>query len=197
MTVNVPPPSAKNGARRLGLLALGLLLGWSTVAAYALHAALPYNPIKLPFEDHFDIRLLLPEGWAFFTRDPRDPRMLPYQRGADGQWTRASRTPNFQPHNLFGIDRGGRAQGVEMGLLMEQTRQVDRIDCEVEPTLCLERAPVGEKIRNRSPNPTLCGEVGFVFQRAVPYAWSRTNREKSPEKKIIMPSKVLRLEIEC
>src|SRR5690606_6732348 len=91
VTANDPTPSVKNGARRLGLLALGLLLGWSTVTVYALHGALPYNPVKLPFQDRFNIRLFLPEGWAFFTRDPREDRMLPYLRGAEAGWTRASR----------------------------------------------------------------------------------------------------------
>ncbi|WP_232293471.1 SdpA family antimicrobial peptide system protein [Stigmatella aurantiaca] len=191
---DTPSPAPRSaGPRRLGLLALGLIIGWSTVAAYALHAALPYNPIKLPFEDQFDIRLVLPEGWAFFTRDPRDERMLPYVRGADAQWSSASHTPNFQPRNFFGIDRAGRAQGVEMGLLMDAARKAERQACEEEPSVCLERAPVAQKLSNASPHPTLCGQVGFVFQKAVPWAWSRSNREK----KIIMPSKVLRLDIEC
>ncbi|SEU34443.1 SdpA family antimicrobial peptide system protein [Stigmatella erecta] len=185
--------SRSAGPRRLGWLALGLIIGWSTVAAYALHAALPYNPIQLPFADRFDIRLVLPEGWAFFTRDPRDDRMLPYVRGADAQWSMASHTPNFQPRNFFGIDRAGRAQGVEMGLLMEAAREAERQGCEEAPVACLERAPVARKVSNTSPHPTLCGEVGFVFQRAVPWAWSHSRREK----KIIMPSKVLRLDIEC
>lgn len=197
MTSNASTPPTTSGARRLGVLALGLLLGWTTVTVYALHAALPYNPIKLPFADRVDIRLLLPEGWAFFTRDPRDDRMLPYLRGPEARWARASRTPNFQPQNLFGIDRAARAQGVELGLLMEQAHEARRTACEGEPTVCLESAPVAEKVRNKSPNPTLCGQVGVVFQRAVPWAWSRTNQEKTPEKKIIMPSKVLRLDVEC
>ncbi|WP_242592477.1 SdpA family antimicrobial peptide system protein [Corallococcus exiguus] len=177
----------------MGLLALGLLLGWSSVAAYALHAALPYNPLQLPFEDRFDIRLVLPEGWAFFTRDPRDERILSYLRTPDGQWLRAARTPNFQPQNSFGIDRAARAQGVEMGLLLEATRQLGRHACEEEPLKCLERTPSGQKLRNESPNPTFCGQLGLVFQPAVPWAWSRSNRGKT----VAMPSKVLRLDVEC
>ncbi|MFP2904935.1 SdpA family antimicrobial peptide system protein [Pyxidicoccus sp. 3LFB2] len=187
------PSSEPARTRRLGLLALGLILGWSTVTVYALHAALPYNPIQLPFEDRINMRLVLPEGWAFFTRDPREDRMLPYVRATDGQWAWASQTPNFQPKNAFGIDRAARAQGVEMGLLMEQAREYARQACEEDPRRCLERASPGKPLRNRSPNPTLCGQVGFVFQRAVPWAWSRTSQGKP----IIMPSKVLRLEVEC
>lgn len=179
--------------RRLGLLALGLLLGWSTVTMYALHAALPYNPIRLPFEDRLDMRLILPEGWAFFTRDPREDRMQPYLRGADGQWSTASMTPNFQPKNFFGIDRAARAQGVEMGLLLEAARQVERSACEEEPQVCLGRATVGRTLRNISPSPSLCGQVGIVFQRAVPWAWSRSSQGKP----ITMPSKILRLDVEC
>jgi antimicrobial peptide system SdpA family protein len=193
VTSNASPPSAAPGSRRLGLLALGLILGWSTVAAYALHPALPYNPIKLPLADRFDVRLVLPEGWAFFTRSPREDRMMPFLRGADGQWAGASRTPNFQPQNFFGIDRAARAQGVEMGLLLEASRSTARQPCEEEPAVCLARAPVALTLRNGSPRPTLCGPVGFVFQKAVPWAWSRSNQDK----KIIMPSQVLRMDVEC
>ncbi|WAS84895.1 MULTISPECIES: SdpA family antimicrobial peptide system protein [unclassified Corallococcus] len=177
----------------MGLLALGLLFGGSSVAAYALHAALPYNPLQLPFEDRFDIRLVLPEGWAFFTRDPRDERILSYLRTPGGQWVRANQTPNFQPRNAFGIDRAARAQGVEMGLLLEATRQLGRHACEEDPLKCLERAPSERTLRNESPNPTFCGQLGIVFQPAVPWAWSRSHRGKA----VVMPSKVLRLDVEC
>ena len=193
MSSDTPHSAPVPGARRLGLLALGLLLGWSTVALYALHAALPPNPIKLPFAERLDMRLLLPEGWAFFTRDPRDERMMPFQRGPGGEWERASRTPNFQARNSFGIDRAARAQGGELGLLLSEARDTRRMDCEDAPTVCLERAPVALRLHNSSPNPTLCGSLGLVFQKAIPWAWSRSGREKG----IIMPSKVLRLDIEC
>lgn len=188
-----PSSSAAPGARRLGLLTLGLVLGWATLTVYVLHAALPYNPIRLPFEDRFDVRLVLPEGWAFFTRDPKDERMLPMIRGERDQWRRASQTPNFQPRNFFGIDRAARAQGVELGLLLEEARGAERAACEEAPEVCLARIPVAQRVHNRSPNPTLCGQVGVVFQKAVPWAWSRSSQEK----KIIMPSQILRMDVEC
>ncbi|HVG60573.1 MAG TPA: SdpA family antimicrobial peptide system protein [Hyalangium sp.] len=191
MTANTSPPDALR-ARRLGLLALGLITGWSIVAAYALHSALPYNPIKLPFEDRVDVKLVLPEGWAFFTRDPRDERMMPFQRGEHGGWVAANKTPNFQPQNSFGIDRAARAQGVELGLLLDGVRGEERLSCEEDPLVCLERAPVAQA-RNTSPRPSLCGQVGLVFQKAVPWAWARSSKDK----KIIMPSKVMRMDIQC
>lgn len=193
MTESTPPSPQTSPSRRLGLLALGLILGWTTLTVYALHAALPFNPIELPFEKHFNIKLLLPEGWAFFTRDPRDDRMLPYQRTPEGQWAWASDTPNFQWKNAFGINRAARAQGVELGLLMKDAATLPKVECKESPTACLERAPVAQTLRNTSPRPTYCGQVGLVFQRAVPWAWSRTNQGKP----ITMPSKVLRLDVEC
>ncbi|WP_075007689.1 SdpA family antimicrobial peptide system protein [Stigmatella aurantiaca] len=190
---SAPSPSRIRQARGLGLAALALILCWTTVTVYALHAALPHNPIHLPFEDQANIRMVLPEGWAFFTRDPRSDRMLPYIRGPGGQWTWASQTPNFQLQNSFGLDRAARAQGVELGLLLDEARDAGRQDCEDDPLACLEQAPVGQKLSNRSPRPTLCGQVGLVFQKAVPWAWSRSAQER----RVTMPSKVLRLDVEC
>ncbi|WP_228558196.1 SdpA family antimicrobial peptide system protein [Myxococcus sp. AB056] len=179
--------------RRLGLLALGLILGWASVTMYAVHASLPYNPIHLPFEKHFDMKLILPEGWAFFTRDPREDRTLPYLRTPEGQWVWASNAPNFQLQNAFGINRVSRAQSVELGILTNDAAALEQVACNEAPSTCLERAPVAKTLRNKSPRPTMCGELGLVFQRTIPWAWSRTHQDKP----ITLPSKVLRLNVEC
>lgn len=54
--------------RRIGLFTLALGAVWLLVFVYAVHIALPFNPIRLPFETS-EIRAWMPEGWAFFTRN--------------------------------------------------------------------------------------------------------------------------------
>lgn len=179
--------------KRLGLVALVLIAAWSTLAIHAVHAVLPNNPIKLPLAEVFDIRLILPEGWAFFTRDPRDPEAVVYLRGEDGQWRISPDVPRFHLSNAFGLDRYIRAHGVEMGLVMEEAQKAVRSDCEKEPQECLEKATAALTVNNPSPRPQLCGQVGIVLRKPVPWAWSRSHQQKP----ISMPSKVLRLEVQC
>ena len=100
--------------RRLGLVSAGLILGWLVVAIYVLDASLPFNPIRLPFEQALQLRRIVPEGWAFFTRDPREPQPLPFSRGPDRRWRSASLGPNGRWVHAMGFDRTPRAQGTEL-----------------------------------------------------------------------------------
>ncbi len=177
--------------RRLGLFALVLVGGWLTVFAYALHAALPFNPIRLPFEVRAKVRLLIPEGWAFFTRDPRKENMLLFTRHSDGTWVSALLGPNATPSNDFGLNRASRAQGVETALLMHEFPDSSFRDCRILPTDCLETTQLTNSINDASPNPSICGDIGFVMQKPVPWAWWASGQA------IVMPSRVARIKVDC
>ena len=56
--------------KTIGIYVLALLFFWTTVFAYAVHPVLPANPIDLPLEEKSPLVHFLPQGWAFFTRDP-------------------------------------------------------------------------------------------------------------------------------
>lgn len=109
-------------ARALGVqvLLVGVVLALFVV--YSVHAALPPNAITLPLENSIDIRVFAPQGWAFFTRDPQEARVLPFVRSKSGAWRSANLGPFAQPRYAFGLDRKPRAQGVEIGLLLGMLR---------------------------------------------------------------------------
>ena len=186
------PISHRRLLRALGLWTIGLLTAWSIVGAYVVHAALPFNPIHLPFEQVVPVRYFAPEGWAFFTRDPREERYDAFTL-LSGEWRGALLGPHSRPSNWFGLDRASTAQGVEIGLLLANIPEHDWHACRAEPTRCLAELGVPESPAtvNHSPEPTLCGDVGLSLQRPVPWAWSRSKT------KIVMPSRVLRLRISC
>ncbi len=179
--------------KRLGLVALVLLLGWSTLAIHAVHAVMPNNPIKLPLTKVLDFRLILPEGWAFFTRDPREPEATVYVRSSDGQWLITPGVPRFHWSTALGLDRHIRAHGVELGMLLEKAEKAERFDCTKEPQECLEQASVAAPMNNPSPAPQICGQIGIVMRKPVPWAWSLAHQAKP----ISMPSKVLRMDVQC
>lgn len=178
------------GLRRDGAVLLGLGLSYTLLFCYAVHAVLPFNPIKLPYESELPTTLFLPEGWKFFTRNPQEEQPLVFSRQG-GSWRSAARGPHASAANLFGLDRAGRAQGLETGLLIAKVPERSFTECKQDPAACLERAPVAAHVKNISPDPTLCGPVGIVLRKPVPWAWARTSQG------ITMPSRIARLEIQC
>jgi antimicrobial peptide system SdpA family protein len=159
---------------------------WGAAVLFVLDASLPYNPIRLPISGQ-QVHAWLPEGWGFFTRDPREPDLYVY-RNSHNRWETASLGPHSQPRHIFGLSRSSRAQGVELGLLLHRTPHTKWAECRGDPVLCLMAAPT-VTVQNPSSSPTLCNELGVILQPPVPWAWSAH--------KIRMPSKVIRLEVSC
>jgi antimicrobial peptide system SdpA family protein len=190
-STDTSPPDPATAAR-LGRLALILAAVGLVVCIYAVHAQMPTNAVSLPYEQSLrrPMQQLLPEGWAFFTRSPREPDLVPFTRDGEGRWSRALRAPHAEPHNVFGLDRRSRAQGVEMGLLTGGLTANDWRDCRGAIGECLEQAPA-VRIANLALAPTLCGDGGLASQPPVPWAWSRSADETT------MPSRTVRLEVSC
>lgn len=163
----------------------------AVIGSYAVHSQMPTNALELPGEGQLRpaLRVLLPQGWAFFTRSPREERYYTYRKEVDG-WSVASLGPHSEAGNLFGLDRRSRAQGVELGLLHGVIPGGAWHKCAEHPLRCLDGVtPIS--VSNRSPAPTLCGEIGIALQEPVPWAWSSARAE------LTMPSRVVRLEISC
>lgn len=114
----------------------------------------------------------LPENWAFFTKPPNDPEIVPYVLGRDG-WEYASHLPNSRAENWFGLRRSQRSQGPELANLANDPSVV-WTDCGEIDEDCLayaQRALVGTapKVKNTAPVPTACGPVILVETRPVPW----------------------------
>ena len=144
----------------------------ATVALYTLDGSTGYNLAELPLESKIGISAWLPEGWAFFTRDPREEGVRVYSRGTDGEWTNVIEAPLGAWNNAFGLNRAPRRQGIEQGLLLTGLPQDGWTPC-VSSALatCLNAAEHTVTFANPSPVATLCGELAVVKQKPVPFAW--------------------------
>lgn len=180
------------GGPAVGLTLAGLLVFWTLLAVYTVHSQLPPNALELPLESEirFSLRSLAPQGWAFFTKDPREHRTFALIRSHDG-WRLALVGPHAEARNLFGLDRRSRAQGVEIGLLQGQVTRDAWSPCAGRPEECLEQIAAATSLRNPSPEPSLCGTVGLVRKEPVPWAWAGVRHTVS------MPGLVLRLHVQC
>jgi antimicrobial peptide system SdpA family protein len=175
----------------MGGVTLGTFAFSAILVCYAVHGSMPFNPISLPLEARLQVNVYLPEGWKFFTRDPQEEAARAYQLGPDHRWVRASPGTFATASHVFGLDRTGRTGGVELGHLLQQVPASLAEPCKEDPERCLARASAAKTLHNDSPRPTLCGTIGVVYQKPIPWAWAHA----SPQ--VTMPSRVVVMEVRC
>ncbi|WP_432003383.1 SdpA family antimicrobial peptide system protein [Streptomyces sioyaensis] len=167
---------------------------WVVASLYVAQSFVPHNVLSLPAQDSARTvaTVVAPQGWAFFTKSPKDPVYAPYQL-FKGSWKSISLTPHSKASNLFGLDRASRSQGIEVALMLHQ-KNVKWTSCGNSSTVqnCLELgARKATKATNSSPSPTLCGHAAVVEERPVPWAW----RDLSPERHT--PERVAVWSVKC
>ncbi|WP_246430637.1 SdpA family antimicrobial peptide system protein [Streptomyces rectiverticillatus] len=162
---------------------------WSVAVLYVAEVHVPKNVLSLPGQKQVrsTVTNVAPQGWAFFTKSPRDVEVLPYGQTADGSWTSLALTPHSSPRNTFGLDRASRSQGIEIALLLNLAEKKDWKECEEDLAGCLAGARPSRTVKNPSPEPTVCGRVALVQEKPVPWAWrDLVDQRTTPERHLAM-----------
>lgn len=172
-------------------------LGWRAAVAgiaaiffvaIVFQAALPASSIDESVPNARDtVRRFVPEGWAFFTKNPRDPFPRVYRLESQNRWRDATKESFARPSYFMGLDRSGRGQGPELAILMAGIPKDSWRSCERDPSVCL--AGESETTLANTSHRTICGEIGFVIQNVLPWAWRNLPT--------VMPSKVARARVTC
>ncbi|MEU8204047.1 SdpA family antimicrobial peptide system protein [Streptosporangium sp. NPDC049046] len=179
-------------ARRLGWALVGIVAFWGSVIFYVVHTQLPSNAISLPGQEQLRLTIttLTPQGWAFFTKSPREPQIGVWQPANTGGWQDARLGPHSEPRNVLGFNRRSRAQGLELGIMQTSVPADGWTACDGgDVASCLDRATSAVTISNIAPNPIHCGSVGLVQREPLPWAWAGSDTA--------MPATVARLEVTC
>lgn len=178
----------------VGRRAAAVLAFWALIGLYAVDLALPPNPLDLPMETELGpiVQQVLPEGWGFFTRDPRELDMLMFIDHGE-EWRNAALAPVAQPSHLLGMNRRPRAQGVELGMIVAVLDDDDWGECGPRETAeeCISTAPGAGAQDNLSPQPTLCGRVALVKAEPVPWAWASSSNS------VARPIVATRIDVSC
>lgn len=178
-------------AARFGSFALVTAAAFFVVITYVVLSYMPTTAISLPLyaQARQVVHPIVPEGWAFFTRNPREERIYPYVL-RDGHWVNVHSTPHAEPDHAFGLNRISRSQGVEVGELFGLVPSGSWTSCESRDVdRCLSAATPLLTTRNVSPDPTICGQVALIRQEPVPWAWARSAT--------VMPMKYARMVVKC
>jgi len=166
-------------------------LGWLIIAAsgvwWTARTSLPFNPQSPGLSAERRTRLVLPEGWGFFTRDAREKDLLIAMRDDDATWH--LQAPHASAQHLFGLHRRSRVLAIETGQIIEEAR-APFVPCSDDWRVCAEQAKP-HMLESKASRPYLCGDIALFRRPPVPWAWSNL---LDPER---MPTDLLRLRIRC
>jgi antimicrobial peptide system SdpA family protein len=153
---------------------LALIVG---LLVFLIAASVPESTIKVSKISRMQLTRIVPEGWAFFTRDPKEPSFILYEITDKGQLRRFIQRPGT-PRYLFGMNRRARVVSQEYGRLQEYVPVADSLWREIEGPIekyaHLADSLTVTKIPNSSRFPLINGI--FILQKIepVPWAWARS-----------------------
>lgn len=162
--------------------------------AVILISSVPSNPLKPSQKTVMNMRTLIPQGWSFFTKNPREVSPIIFKK-YDGQWENIS-YKNASYRNLFGLSRKSRSLMVSLG---NKTGKIPKQDwgeypIEIKKTYkssYLDKFDIPNfSVITDKPNK-LCGDILVLEKEYIPWAWSRNSENLN------MPAKAIILNIEC
>ena len=163
---------------------------WVVVIYGILVASLPFNPLSVPRILTINLQTICPQGWAFFTRNPREEQTYLYRIIEDQPVLQP--VHNSRASNLFGAERRARLESMEIAMLAESVKADKWFNCEdgIGQLDSLNQLST-VKIRNNFSHPKICGAILLEKKEQVPWAWSK---EISAGE---VPSKIAKLLVLC
>lgn len=160
---------------------LFVIICWSFILYIVFITSIPYNPVTLNKNLAFKVKMLLPEGWNFFTRNPRERRTYIYQVLKNGSVKSLETWPNNNLINFLGVKRTARAIGTDYGIILSNIPDSVWIKSSVDDLniKTSKRRNLSENyIITRYPDAKkhfLFGEFIFVKREILPWSWYRNN----------------------
>jgi len=154
-------------------LFLGLIFSWGLLIINVISVTLPNNPFRLIFGNSKIYTALVPEGWGFFTKNPRDPVVFTFI-WENGKWVRYEKENNSSMANLAGLKRDARYNGVVFESFFKQLQPKDWSAHQNVDVNGVINQPLKPKVVKLATDyPDFCGKsLLFVQTKVIPWAWS-------------------------
>ena len=160
-----------------------VVLSWLTLIYTIGISSIPFNPMSFSRTTGFRAKLLLPEAWNFFTRDPREERVYIYRIDHNGSALPIAEWPNNNLHNFFGIKRTARAIGTDYGMILSKIAdslwlQSDEKDLRKNAAAYKSFSPHFTAFYPDDINRAkhfLYGNFLFIRKQIKPWSWYRLN----------------------
>jgi antimicrobial peptide system SdpA family protein len=156
-------------------------------------AAVKETTVNMSGERRMQLADLVPEGWAFFTRNPKEDNTILY-RPAKGGGVKQFSMIAGAPRNVFGLNRYSRMVGKELAAMMRYIKDlpVDSIKGLPENNLAILDTITAVKIPNDARFPLLKGIYYLRWVKPVPWAWAKTANIES-----MTQSKIIKIDVVC
>ncbi|PZE26358.1 SdpA family antimicrobial peptide system protein [Curtobacterium sp. MCLR17_055] len=182
---------------------MSLKLAETTVVTVAALAVATVGFASLPISTHASgfvadglrtVSEITPQGWGFFTRDPRSPITQARVRTAEGEWKTVNRGPNATLRNAFGFNRSSRLDEYDVSQVTG-SRDIDELwsDCTGNSIAeCAQRAASERGVQEWTAEGydlRLCGEVLLLAVDPVPIDFAGLEYDSS--------TKAIRATVRC
>lgn len=163
---------------------------WAFFAFLSLLVYVEDNPIRMNYKSSQSLKMLFPQGWAFFTKSPRDENVQAYHL-VNGKLEVLPGQRQATIDHLMGVKRDARAISVEYATMLYDIPATKWVKCEINASEFIKtHQVVAVKVRNTTPLALLHGDIYLISQATVPWAWSKF------AKNVILPSSILHLNIQ-
>ncbi|MEL6357811.1 MAG: SdpA family antimicrobial peptide system protein [Bacteroidota bacterium] len=143
------------------------------VASFVFISSLPFNTLTGNYQAKKRVYTLSPQGFAFFTRNPREYRLTTYVPDqTTGEWHRVERS-NASLHNWLGVSRQCRRENVEIHTVQSAAKGKYIELNSAEFSSVIDTLSIVDTVANPFADPLLKGEIVFRFERPIPWAWSK------------------------
>ena len=169
---------------------VAVCLFWAAFTFFSLLVYVEDNPVRMSYKSSHNSRVLFPQGWAFFTKSPRDPNIQLYHIvNGKLEVLPGQRQATFA--NLMGVRRNARAMSVEYAKMLYEIPATKWVKCDINPNIFIKKYPLEAlNIKNPTPRALLHGDIYLIQQATVPWAWVKF------AKNVTLPSTILHLNIQ-
>lgn len=154
-------------------------------------AALPATVVTSSWAQRTQVRVVLPQSWAFFTRDPQTPSLVLYRSGR-GRAERADTLPQTSLANGLGLSRSQRSQDTEKAILASEV--TDWVDCSaLDAVDCLTRVGThaAQEVSGVRRDPNFCGTYVLALRQTTPFNYRRASRLEA------QPTRAAKIAVRC
>lgn len=149
-----------------------------------------FNPISNDLKSKEIVFRFIPQGWAFFTKSPREEEIVIYDI-IEGEIVENSKYKHSSYKNFFGLKRNVTKTQTELLLVLNKiddkyfkTTKWNFMDFKYGNNFNIDSV-YEVKLKNILIKPKLKGKHLVVKQKQIPWAWAKNS------KNLLIPSKVI------
>jgi antimicrobial peptide system SdpA family protein len=151
---------------------------WLYFILYVYIGNIKDNPLRFTLTAKKNLIGIVPEGWGFFTRNPREARTAIYVKNKES-WEKQSLN-NFQYSSIWGLDRKCRTIEMELNVIKKQVFENDWIECSEKEDLQSKQLYIKSiHVKNSIPAGSISGEIILEKYEVAPWAWANDVKKLS------------------